>query len=346
MPRIGSGLPDDLDREEGHLQLPRVRDVLVVPAPGQHADPAAWDENPPLDGPVDLGNGVHLERLRGDDIELAAQVIEASIPRGLNFDATRPFGQLYSFWREVPEAEWNAEGETMFAWDPSEAISEAIVVSRLVRDNAHGFEFVGRVIDTDALRRIAPRLGHDGRSAYRPRKDRFWFTDAEAAALRTLLDRYRAVKDALPDRVKRALYEAEMSARSRYITDAVVRITTGLEALLNTGEETQVTARFVSRSKQLMVELGLGKTSNAYWKWLYAARSHVVHGAESKLVAPVGWDATEGDPPPDVAKIAKAQEVLRTAIRRAIEDDTFRSVFDNTETVRDHYPFAETEARR
>jgi len=31
------------------------------------------------------------------------------------------------------------------------------------------------------------------------------------------------------------------------------------------------------------------------------------------LVAPTGWDETDADPPPHVAKIAKAQDVLRSA---------------------------------
>lgn len=50
-----------------------VRDVLVVPSPGHRANPDEWMKYRALDGPVDLGNGVMLERLWADD--LAEEVI-------------------------------------------------------------------------------------------------------------------------------------------------------------------------------------------------------------------------------------------------------------------------------
>lgn len=313
-----------------------MRDVLVIPSPGHRANQQDWLDNPSADGPVDIGNGVFLERLRGDDSELAEQVIHASVPRGLNFDAARQFGQLYSFWREIPAAEW--DGARMFHWDPTQAITEAIAVSRFVLDNAHSFEFAGRVFDrTDGRRRIAPLTGHDGRMAYRARKNRFWFTTAEAEKLRELLDQYRAVNEELPDRVKRALWQADLSAYAHYIDDAAIRVVTGLEALLNTGEDEPPTEQFVNRSKQLADELEID-TSRTYWSWVYDARSRVVHGSESKLVAPTGWDETDEEPPRDVAKIAKAQDMLRAAIRKAIEDEEFRGALASDEAVRERWP--------
>jgi len=119
------------------------------------------------------------------------------------------------------------------------------------------------VIDrSDGHRRICPLTGHEARLAYRARKSRFWFTDGETAELRTFLDQYRAAKDVLPQRVKRAIFQAEASAQSRYLSDAVAHITTGLEALLNTNEEAQITAQFVKRSKQIADEFGIDGTSH------------------------------------------------------------------------------------
>lgn len=101
--------------------------------------------------------------------------MDASTARGLNFEATRQFGQLYSLWRDVPEAEYE---HALFAWDTSQAILEVITLSRFVLDNAHSFEFVGRDIErNDGHRRIVPLLGNDGRIAYRSRKDRFMADD-------------------------------------------------------------------------------------------------------------------------------------------------------------------------
>ena len=68
------------------------------------------------------------------------------------------------------------------------------------------------------------------------------------------------------------------------------------------------------------------------------------HGAEAKLVVPAGWDETPGDPPTDVAKIAKAQDVLRKAIRKAIEDEAFRAVFESEESIRARWPLEEPAA--
>jgi hypothetical protein len=99
MSEIGADRPDELESQEDFPRIEFVRDVLVVPSPGHRANEDDWMANPPVDAAVDLGNGVVIERI---EHELAEQVLEASTPRGLNFDAIRQFGQLYSFWREVP----------------------------------------------------------------------------------------------------------------------------------------------------------------------------------------------------------------------------------------------------
>jgi hypothetical protein len=253
----------------------------------------------------------------------------------LNLEATRQFGQLYSFWREVPEAEYEDE---RFVWDTSGAISEAIALSRFILDNAHCFEFVGRIFDrSDGHRRVVPLLGYDSRLAYRFRNDRFWMTQGEAEELRGLLDVYREVKDALPDRVRRSLWYADRSAYCRFINEAVTNIVTGLEALLNTGEEEPIAAQFVKRSKAVADELDI-ETSRTYWRWVYEIRSKAVHGGESMLVALAGWDETRGDPPSDVAKVAKAQDVLRQTVRRALEDEEYRAVFLAEESIRARLP--------
>jgi hypothetical protein len=208
-----------------------------------------------------------------------------------------------------------------------------------VLDNAHGWEFAGRVLDRgDGHRTIAPLYGWDDRVAYRARTARFWFTDAEATELRQLLNRYREAKNGLPARVSRAFWQAELSSRSRLLSEAVMHVVTGLEALLNTGTEEPITAQFIKRSKQIADELGIDDTTNTYWDWVYEARSAVVHGADGKLVAPAGWYESDEEPPADVAKIAKAQDVLRAAIRQAIEDDDFRAIFQSDDAIRARWP--------
>jgi hypothetical protein len=335
MAHVGSGGPVDAE-DEAFPEIELVRDVLVIPSPGYRADPQDWLDNPPVEDRTDLGNGVFIERLRNENDDLPDEVMDAASPRGLHYKPVRQFGQLYSFWREIPRNEW--DGADMHAWDPTQAIGEAVALSRLVLDNAHSFEFVGRVFDRDdGHRQIASNLGYDGRVAYRTRTDRFWLTPGDAEQLRGLLEQYREVEDALPDRVRRALWHADRSAYCRYINEAVTNIVTGFEALLNTGDDEPVAAQFVKRSQALATELGI-ETSRSYWTWVYEVRSRVVHGDEGRLVVPAGWDETAGDPPRDVARIAQAQDVLRSAVRRAIEDEEFRLVFADDALIREQFP--------
>jgi hypothetical protein len=93
----------------------------------------------------------------------------------------------------------------------------------------------------------------------------------------------------------------------------------------------------VKRSQSLAAELAV-ETSRSYWSWVYDVRSTAVHGADARLVVPAGWDETAGDPPRDVARVAQAQDVLRLALRKTIEDEEFRGVFENEESIRETFP--------
>src|SRR5207248_9466767 len=136
---IGAERRENLKGADDFPEIVVVRDVLVVPSPGHRANERDWLDNPPVEDAVDLGNGVFVERLRGDDGDLPDQVMDASTASGQNYHATRQFGQLYSVWREIPREEW--DGARLHAWDPTQAIAEAIALSRFVLDNAHSFEF-------------------------------------------------------------------------------------------------------------------------------------------------------------------------------------------------------------
>ncbi len=63
-PQIGAVGPEDVDNEDEFPRIDLVRDVLVIPSPGHRANEQEWIDDPPTDGPVDLGNGVFLQRLR------------------------------------------------------------------------------------------------------------------------------------------------------------------------------------------------------------------------------------------------------------------------------------------
>ena len=307
--------------------MPRVRDILVVPTdPNFDPNAAAWDEHPPAwDAPIALGVGLRLERLATEEAEA---VMDAATPAGRNFHATRQFGQFYSLVLDVPE---EAIERRRYGWDPNGAISAALVLSRLVVDNAYCYEFCGRMIERDGaeLQIVPPRF--DQPIAFRLRNDRYWMTVAEAETLATLIEAYIDAAVRLSPRVHTALWHAERSAYARYLDEALVSIVTGLEALLKT-DRYRITRQFIERAPQLVAELGL-EIAGDPWQGLYDARSAAVHGARTELYQPDKLGATAPVNPLVVPGIA-AQTVLRAAIRRAIEDDDFRSAFIDAEAVR------------
>jgi hypothetical protein len=312
--------------------VPRVRDVLIVPT---NPDPAfaalpEWQTAPPAgwNAPFDLGDGITIEKLDGP---LAEAVMDASEPAGENFQATRQWSQLVSFVREVSEEECTREGQHGDNWDSTRALNETIALSRLVHDNAFCSEYAGRVIEPEgAARRIVPVANLEMRLAYRLSDGRPWLTANEATELAALRTAYRGVQ--LPDRVKRAMWRTERSSHSPFLSEAVTNAVTGLEALLKT-ERHGATAQFTTRVPALAAALRLN-LGNVNWGEVYAARSDASHGARIALFSPPGWSATAPPHPDALPLIAAAQTILRTSVRKAIENPQFRSNFDDDASVR------------
>lgn len=313
--------------------MARVRDILIVPTDDRFRDLPEWETHPPAgwDGvPADLGDGITIQRLETAEAET---VMDASAPAGKDFHPARQFGQLCSFVREVGEEEYE---EAPYACDGVGALGDTVALSRLVLDNAYCSEFAARVVEENGDITIIPISSYEERLAYRLREERFWLTVEEAAQLAALRDAYRAVSGALPDRVSRALWHAERSTHTRYLHEAVTQIVTGLEALLKT-ERHEATRQFTVRAPALAAELGFEPTG-VDWAAVYAARSDASHGARVELFAPAGHAAGGAPPLEAVAQVAGAQDVLRTAVRKAIEDTDFRASFADDEAVRGRWP--------
>jgi hypothetical protein len=121
----------------------QVRDVLLCPTVPTDTTTEEFTEHPPVASspllglrsdalsPVNVGRGIRVDRLSDDDAQL---VMNACSPRGHYFVPIRQFGQRFTFIRDVPLDEWEARP---FQWDPEGLLSDAMIMSRLIRDNGY-----------------------------------------------------------------------------------------------------------------------------------------------------------------------------------------------------------------
>lgn len=272
----------------------------------------------------DLGGDLSIVQLSED---LAELIMNACSQRGHYFIAARQFGSRYAFVLEQP-----AEAVPEPTWDPDRAISEAVALSRLVRDNAYSTEYAARVVEySDRERQVIPHDGMESRHAYTFHPEsRDWLGADDAPHLRALLDAWRGIRGSLPRRLRRALWRAEHLAWEHYVDIVLPGMVFALEGLISTSSR-QVTRQFVTRIPLLAEELGVAGVSKNFCKGMYAARSQAAHGEDIELFG-------RGPQSEAAAKAAKLQTVLRSAVRRAIEDHEFRERFGDDARVRQHWP--------
>ena len=334
----------------------RVRDVLICPT--MEVDESATKEfrtHPPIGvdprpglfdaptEPVEVGRGVVIERIAKEDLEL---VMNACTPRGHYFAPIRQFGQRYSFVRNVDLEQWQQQH---YRWDPDGVVSDALIMSRLIRDNGYSQQFAARVADfADGEQTVVYTLGAGGKDAYRLRRDRDWLDSTEGVELRNLLTAFWAGTETRPERVRRAIWRTEYATWMAWADVALPVIVGGLESLLKT-EQHGSTRQFKTRVSKLATELGVEGITSELCGRMYGARSEWVHGTHVRLFATgqkvreaAEEDTHEG--PDDesqwraVTDIARMQDVLRRAVRRCIEDEDFAAIFAEDDRIRERWP--------
>ncbi len=327
-----------------------MRDVIICTTADSDAGAHEFQKQPPvgsplrarLEGtadPVELGRGLRLDRLPDGEAEL---VMTACTPRGHHFVPIRQFGQRFSFVREVDGSEWDRHP---YAWDRDGVMTDALMLSRLVRDNAYSTEFAARIIDfDDGARVVAYTLSAELDHVYRVHRTRDWLDYDDATALRELLAAYWSIRD-MPPRVRRALWRIEYASWIKWADLTLPMLVSGLEALVKT-ERHPATRQFKVRVAALAQELGLDGITQEFCEDMYEARSDWVHGNRVELFAG-GSHGGEGGPVNDeqrdaMASVARLQDVLRTAARRGIEDPAFREVFEDDDAIRGRWPIYPT----
>jgi hypothetical protein len=215
-------------------------------------------------------------------------------------------------------------------------------LSRLIVDNAYTPEFAARIVDySDGEQQIIPQGIHllDLLPAYRLRDSRDWLTDADAVALGQLVDAHWQKMTTRPKQVARALSLSEGAFHTTVYERALVLLMMGLEALLNTSE-VGVSKQMKKRLRALAADVGVAGVTGRWAQRMYAARSKPAHGQGLRLppVAPEQAAAGDAIPPEALADGARLQDLLRAAVRRAIEDDAFAAIFKTPQTIAAKWP--------
>jgi hypothetical protein len=324
-------------QSDGDVEEYRTRPPVASPILGRN--PYRYEEYDP--GPFDLGRGLVIDRLSNEDADL---VMNACMPRGHNFSPHRQFGQRYTFVRAYGPEEF---AERPYRWDPDGLITDAFMMSRLVRDNAYSTEYAARIIDyDDGEQVVVPALTVESAHAYRLRRNRDWLDDEDAKAVRALLACWWALDDALPERCRRAAWRIEYASWLRWGDVVLPILVSGLEALLKT-ERGFATRQFKTRVPMLAEEAGVDGVTHDLCERIYDTRSEWVHGARVRLFAGPAEGHADGEAGPHsgeeadrFAEIRLMQDVLRAAVRRAVEDEDFRRVFGSDDAIRSRWPLA------
>jgi len=349
-PGDAKDLPNFISRAPTEAAVVAIRDVVVVPTTVVEGDYTSEDEQPAGDPPVEIADSLTLEHLPHDDSEL---VMNACTQRGHYFLGVRQFGARYAFVRQVDPAVY--QGERSFGWDDGNVIWFAVVLSRLIHDNAHSFEFIARIVDhEDGAQQVIPINPLHYGVTYRLRRDRDWLTASEAGELRELADNW-AAKDELPWKVIHALNLSEDAVHVHFgiLQRALLLISVALEGLIQSDRQ-KVSKQFRERLPKLAAEVGVEGVDEPFAREFYEARSEVAHAAQVSMFQPKpeperpGEDAQPEEPhgepePPEAgrdiaAPVALAQDLLRAATRRAIQDPEFRQIFASDETVAAKWP--------
>lgn len=323
----------------------RARDMLLVQPIEVEGDADVSDElrdHPPagvsrfeINGRVttplfDLGSGVMLGELASDESEL---ILAACEQRGHYFRAVGQLGVRYVFSLDVSEEAIRNGLVEYGPWDAEQRIRMAIAFSRYIRDNSASTDIVARVVDFEnGAQQVIPHRLYESSHTYRlPLVERDWLDDADADALRELLAVYWERHDEMPERVRRAVWRAELAVWTRWADHVLPLIVGAFESLVATRID-ELTRNFKRRLPMLAQIIEFSGIDEGLAARLYEARSEGVHGHEVQLVA--GWDEDA------ISDLRLALTLLRRVLRRLIENPEFSDHFRSKDSIDRLFGFA------
>jgi len=280
--------------------------------------------------PIDLGGQLWLGRL---DQTLTGQILDACEPRGLNYQVNRAWGVMYALYRtDAPR-----QPGSLYQWDPDHRLSLAMRMSRLVHPTSLAYEFSARVVENEGSpdRIIAPSyIKGWGTRAYVVNTQMNWLTTDHASQLRQLLTVYD--HDALPERVKSALFYFEYAALTYFIDLRWVSLTTACESLIHIDGErdpanpqrfagsTQV---FVTRMSQLTRAVLGAALPEVDLRAMYRARSALAHGQDFT-----------GLTSENRRLYVLHEDTLRAILRKVVLEQAFAATFQDDTSIQATLP--------
>jgi histidyl-tRNA synthetase len=257
-------------------------------------------------------------------VGVAKKVIDSCEPPGLwEFQPVRQYAQLYAFGRDVGDS-------TDLNWDPDNRLYTCIALSRIVHPTTISLAYAVRLMDRPAGLEIVPGpiRGHSSSAFLAAEGDRDWLTDENLDELKVLLAKLEW--KTLPNRIRRAIQGNDYAAGEQLLDFRWTTMTAALEGLVHT-DRRRSTAQFVGRVERLASDLGLLNVAAADLEAIYDLRSVLAHGG--------AFSKAHGE---TLRLYNLMSLVLRSAVKKAIVNESFRNVFSTDETVRSHFTGAAT----
>lgn len=301
-----------------------VIDVAVFSNVGVHsASIETLEMYPPLSVEVNLGQGVSIAPILPS---VADYVFGLCSPHDLKTEPVEQFNALYAFIRG------DDADESGLTWDRGEYIQTAIALSRLAHPTSIGFEDSARLFlsadGKDVHEGIPGPIKGFGAHAFvtdQPGNWRNWLAKDDALLTRRLMEAFYDSKAIRPPRVTRALWFHEYTARTYYLDLRWVLVVTGLEALISVDDH-RSRQQFRTRTVGLASRCGIPWTDEDA-KVAYGLRSKLAHGQH------VSNSTAE-----DHALYRRMETVLRTALREALLNPAFGSIFADDNQIRAEWP--------
>jgi hypothetical protein len=308
----------------------KIRDVLLVATTGYASAPRQAQEDPaqsPVDERVDLHPALNLYADRNTP-DFSKLVMDACDPGATRH---RLWGSTWGFYRDDPPQACDGG----LKWDFDRALYSAVALSRLLHPNTINTEYAARIEEYDGQETsiiAGPVRGYSAQAFAHRSSGRVWLSKGDAQELSVLFQRYWDEKDLLPEKVRRALWNHDYAM---YVYDANIRfmvVATALEGLVHT--DRHWSTRQFRRISRLARDVGLHFTEPEADD-AYDMRSTVAHGSffGAPAVVPDRYSPHQIE-----ALLIRLEELLRVALRRAVENTTFRVIFSTDDTVRAHWP--------